>query len=131
MTAADKCAPAPARTASIYDVIGGRAAVAVAVDTFFGRVLADPALAGFFPGGVGARHRAYVVTVLCEALGGLERYRGPDLSSAHRALGISDAHFDATAAHLAESLDELGVPFHLVQQIVAVVAGLRPAVVSG
>ena len=97
---------------------------------FYGRLLADPELGPFFPGGVGARHRAYVVTILGEALGGPERYRGPDIAAAHRGLGISDAHFDRTAAHLDATLDELGVPRHLTDQIVGIVAGLRPAVVT-
>jgi hemoglobin len=121
---------AEAEAISVYEAVGGRAAVTAAVDNFYGRLLADPVLAPLFPRGVGARHRAYVVTVLGEALGGPERYRGPDLAGAHRGLGISDAHFDSAAAHLAATLDELGVPGHLAGQIVAVVAGLRPAVVT-
>jgi hemoglobin len=121
---------AEAEAISVYEAVGGRAAVTAAVDNFYGRLLADPALAPLFPRGVGARHRAYVVTVLGEALGGPERYRGPDLAGAHRGLGISDAHFDRAAAQLAATLDELGVPGHLADQIVAVVAGLRPAVVT-
>ncbi len=123
-------APAEAGSISVYEAIGGRAAVAAAVDGLFARLLADPELGRFFPGGVGVRHRAYVVTVLGEALGGPERYRGPDLAGAHRGLGISDAHFDRAAAHLAATLDELGVPGPLADHIVAVVAGLRPAVVT-
>jgi hemoglobin len=117
-------------TTSVYEAIGGRAAVAATVDNFYGRLLADPELALFFPGGVGARHRAYVVTILGEALGGPERYRGPAVTSAHRGLGIRDTHFDRAAAHLAVSLGELGVPRHLADHIVATVAGLRPAVVT-
>ena len=128
-TPANAPAPAQAETISIYDAIGGRAALVAAVDDFFGRLLADPVLGPFFPGGVGARHRAYVVTILGEALGGPERYRGPGLADAHRGLGISDAHFDRAAAHLAATLDELGVPRHLADRIVGIVAGLRPAVV--
>src|SRR5579863_2170371 len=75
---------------SIYHAIGGRAALVAAVDDFYGRLLADPGLAPFFPGGVGARHRAYVVTVLGEALGGpraLPRSRpgpGPRRPGHHR-----------------------------------------------
>src|SRR6516162_10481351 len=111
---------AGAEAISIYEAIGGRAALTAAVDLFYGRLLADPVLSPLFPRGVGARHRAYVVTVLGEALGGPERYRGPDLAGAHRGLGISDAHFDRAAAHLAATLDELGVPRHLADQIVAV-----------
>jgi hemoglobin len=115
---------------SIYDAIGGRAALTAAVDNFYGRLLADPELARFFPDGVGPRHRAYLVTALGEALGGRERYRGPDLAAAHRGLNISDAHFDRTAAHLAGTLDELGVPRDLADRIVGIVAGLRSAVVT-
>src|SRR5258708_1941634 len=77
--------PAPAEAAvSVYQAIGGRAALVAAVDGFFGRMLADPGLSGFFPGGVGPRHRAYLVTILGGAPGGPERYRGPDLAPAHR-----------------------------------------------
>jgi hemoglobin len=115
---------------SIYEAIGGRAALTAAVDNFYGRLLADPEIARLFPDGVGPRHRAFVVTVLGEALGGRERYRGPDLAAAHRGLGISDAHFDRAAAHLAGTLDELRVPRDLADRIVGIVAELRPAVVT-
>jgi hemoglobin len=109
----DTAAPeAPA--VSVYQAIGGRAAVTAAVEGFFERLLADPVLSGFFPGGVGPRHRAYLVTILGEALGGPERYRGPGLA----------------AAHHAATLGSLGVPGHLVDHIVGIVAGLRPAVVT-
>src|SRR5215467_12683001 len=126
----DTAAPADAAAVNVYRAIGGRAAVVAAVDGLYGRLLADPVLGPFFPGGVGPRHRAYVVTILGEALGGPERYRGPDLVAAHSGLGISDAHFDRTAAHLDATLDELGVPRDLTDRIIAIVATLRPAVVS-
>jgi hemoglobin len=115
---------------SLYHAIGGRAALVAAVDDFYVRMLADPQLAPFFPGGVGPRHRAYLITVLGEALGGPERYRGPDLAQAHRGLGISDAQFDRTAGHLSATLDALGVPRHLADDIIAIVATLRPVVVT-
>ena len=122
--------PAVTEAISVYDAIGGRAALTAAVDRFYGRLLADPALGPLFPRGVGARHRAYVVTILGEALGGRERYRGPDIAGAHRGLAIGDAHFDRAAAHLGATLDELCVPRDLADRIVGIVAGLRPAVVT-
>ncbi len=125
----DTVAPAEATSVNVYQAIGGRAAVAAAVEGLYGRILADPVLSRFFPRGVAAKHRAYVVTVLGEAIGGPERYRGPDLAKAHRGLGITDADFDRTAGHLAATLDSLGVPGHLADYIVGIVAGLRPAVV--
>jgi hemoglobin len=123
-------APAGAETISLYEAIGGQAAVAAAVDLFYRRVLADPELSPFFPGGVGARHRAYLATFLGEALGGPRRYRGPSIAAAHRGLGITDVHFDRVAAHLAATLDELAVPHRLADRIVGIVAGLRSAVVT-
>jgi hemoglobin len=126
----DTVAPAEATSVNVYQAIGGRAAVAAAVEGLYGRILADPVLSRFFPRGVAAKHRAYVVTVLGEAIGGPERYRGPDLAKAHRGLGITDADFDRTAGHLAATLASLGVPGYLADQIVGIVAGLRPAVVT-
>jgi hemoglobin len=126
----DTAAPVQATAVNVYQAIGGRAAVAAAVEGLYGRLLADPVLSRFFPRGVAAKHRAYVVTILGEALGGPERYRGPDLVKAHRGLGISDADFDRTAGHLVQTLDGLGVPGHLADYIVGVVAGLRPALVT-
>jgi hemoglobin len=120
---------APAETISIYQAIGGRAALVAAVDSLYGRLLADPELGPFFPGGVGTRHRRYVVTILGEALGGPERYRGP-MVGGHRGLGISGPHFGRAAAHLAATLDGLGVPRHLTDRIIGIVTGLEPAVVT-
>jgi len=127
---ADTVAPAEATAVNVYQAIGGRAAVTAAVEGLYGRLLADPELSRFFPGGVAAKHRAYVVTILGEALGGPERYRGPDLARAHRSLGITNVDFDRTAVFLAETLESLGVPGHLADYIVGVVAGLRPALVT-
>ena len=127
---ADTVAPAEATAVNVYQAIGGRPAVTAAVDGFYERLLADPVLSGFFPGGVAPRHRAYLITILGEALGGPERYRGPDIAGAHRGLAIGDAHFDRAAAHLGATLDELCVPRDLAERIVGTVAGLRPAVVT-
>jgi hemoglobin len=115
---------------SIYAAIGGRPALKAAVSRFFVRLLADPVLGPIFHRGVGEPHQNYVVTLLGEALGGPERYHGPDLTAAHRALGITGAQFDLTAAHLHATLRDLGIPAHLTEQIVAIVAGLRPAIVT-
>ncbi len=93
-------APAEPEEISLYDAIGGRAALVAAVDVFYRRVLADPEFSPFFPAGVGERHRAYLTTFLGEALGGPRRYRGPDIAAAHRGLGISDVHFGRTGVRL-------------------------------
>ena len=135
ITVVDPPAPAGSSAAAgeainLYEAVGGRAALVAAVDGLYGRLLSDPELAPFFPAGVGERHRRYVVTFLSQALGGPHRYRGPDLAASHRGLGITAGQFARTAAHLADTLDELGVPADLAGQIIAVVATLQPVIVT-
>jgi hemoglobin len=115
---------------SLYEEIGGRAALRAVVDAFYDRLLADPELAWLFTVGVGVRHRAFVVTALGEALGGPERYWGPLLADAHRDLGITDAQFYRAAAHLSGAMDEMGVPRPLADRVIVIVAKLRPAIVT-
>ena len=117
-------------TVSLYEEIGGRAALREVVDSFYRRVLGDPELAWLFTVGVGVRHRAFVVTALGEALGGPERYWGPLLADAHRDLGITDAQFYRAAAHLSGALCELDVPRELADRVIVIVAKLRPAIVT-
>src|SRR5215467_14732474 len=94
---AEPPASADGEGVNLYQAIGGRPALVAAVDGLYGRLLADPELAPFFPGGVGKRHRRYVVTMLAEALGGPHRYRGPGLGDSHQSLGITGAQFERTA----------------------------------
>src|SRR5579863_7663651 len=115
---------------SLYYAIGGRRSLVAAVQGFYARLVADPEIAPFFPEDVAAQHKAYVVTVLGEALGGPERYRGPDLAEAHRHLSITDHHFNLAADHLDATLEDLNVPRDLTDQIIAIVATLRETVVT-
>ncbi len=115
---------------SVYEANGGRAALAAAADGLYGRLLTDPELGPFFPGSVGARHRGYAVTILGARWAVPSATRGPGTAAAHRGLGISDAHFDRAAACLQAILDEPGVPLHLADRIIGIVAGLRHAVVT-
>ncbi|GAA0962538.1 group 1 truncated hemoglobin [Actinocorallia libanotica] len=115
---------------SIYDAIGGAAAVGAAVDDFYVRVLADPKLEGFFTGTDVARLKSHQRAFIAAALGGPELYKGRDLASSHAHLGIGDEHFDAVVAHLAATLASLGVPEETIGEIAAALAPLRADIVS-
>jgi hemoglobin len=130
MTMTIPVATSAAEAPTLYQAIGGHAALVATVDGLYERLLADPELGPFFGGGVGERHRRFVVTMLAEAMGGPYRYRGPGLAESHRGLGITGAHFERTAVHLVATLEGLGVPADLISQVVALVAGLAPAVVT-
>jgi hemoglobin len=115
---------------SIYDSIGGAAAVAAAVDDFYARLLADPNLAPFFADTDLARLKSHQRSFIAAAIGGSEIYKGRDMAAAHAGLNISDKDFDAVVGHLVETLRGLGVPEDIVGEIGAKVAPLRADIVG-
>jgi hemoglobin len=94
---------------SIYDEIGGREGVAVAVDTFYDHVMADDVLAPYFGETDMARQKRHLRAFLAAAVGGPARYEGRDMGAAHAGLAITDEAFDRVVGHLVTTLTELGV----------------------
>ena len=116
--------------ASNYDEIGGKAAVAAAVDVFYGHVLADPVLAPYFGGTDMRRQQSHMRAFLAAALGGPQIYAGRDMSAAHAGLGITHEAFDRVVAHLVATLTELGVAPATIGTIGEALAPLRALVVE-
>ncbi len=115
---------------SIYDSIGGAAAVRAAVDDFYDRVLADSELAPSFDGTDLRRLKAHQRSFIAAAIGGPEVFAGRDMASAHAGLGVTDAQFDAVVAHLVDTLTGLGVPQDVIGQIGAALTPLRASIVA-
>jgi hemoglobin len=117
--------------ASIYDQIGGTAAVAATVEELYARVLGDPKLAPFFEDIDMVRQQHHMRAFLATALGGTHVYEGRDMATAHAGLGITSRDFDRIATHLAGALQTLGVPPAQVRAILARVGSLRDDIVGG
>ncbi|MGI5175756.1 group I truncated hemoglobin [Dactylosporangium sp. CA-152071] len=115
---------------SIYDTIGGAAAVQAAVEQFYARVLTDPRLESFFTGVDVQRLKTHQRAFITAALGGPQIFAGRDMAAAHAGLGITDADFDAVVAHLAGTLTDLGVADDQVAQIGATLTPLRGQIVT-
>ena len=109
---------------SIYHQIGGTSAIETVVDDFYGRVLADSQLAGFFAGTNMSRLKGKQVEFFAAALGGPEPYRGAPMRQVHLGRGITMQHFNLVAEHLASSLFAAGLPGEIVEQIIAAIAPL-------
>jgi len=109
---------------TIYEQIGGGEALESVVGDFYGRVLADPELAGFFTGTNMSRLKVKQVEFFAAALGGPDAYTGPPMRQVHQGRGITMHHFTLVAGHLGESLTAAGVPADLVDQIIATIAPL-------
>ena len=91
-------------TQSPYERIGGEEGVANLVDTFYGRVLADPELKGFFERTSIEKLTAMQREFFAVALGGPTKYTGQPLSSAHFGRGIGKQHLSRFLDHLLATL---------------------------
>jgi hemoglobin len=117
-------------TPTLFERLGGRVSIDVAVDQFYARVLADAELAPFFDGVPMDRQRAHQKAFLTMALGGPAGYQGRGLEEAHATLTLDDHHVDLVAGHLAAVLLGLGVSPELVDEVIAAVDGLRAPVLG-
>lgn len=119
--------------ATVYEQIGGEAAVDAAVDVFYRRVLSDDRIAEFFEDVDMERQANKQKAFLTMAFGGPNHYTGKDLRDGHAHLvarGLNDSHFDAVAENLAATLDELGVAQELIDQVMALVGSTRDDVLN-
>ena len=112
--------------ATLFEQIGGTAAVDVAVDNFYERVLNDDRIKNFFADMDMTKQRAHQKAFFTYAFGGTDKYSGQNMREAHKALvaqqGLNGAHFDAVAENLMLTLDSMGVSKELQAQVAAIAA---------
>ena len=86
---------------SIYEQVGGAAAVEKAVDIFYRKMLVDDRVASYFDDVDMDRQRAKQMAFLTMVLGGPNNYAGQDMRRAHAHLvkrGLSDLHVDVVGS---------------------------------
>lgn len=108
---------------SLYEKLGGEAAVDAAVDIFYRKVLADDRINRFFEGVDMDKQAAKQKAFMTMAFGGPNNYTGTDMREGHAHLvkqGLNDSHFDAVVENLGATLTELGVSDELIAEVVAV-----------
>ena len=113
---------------SLYEQIGGEAAVNAAVDIFYRKVLADDRINKFFEGIDMESQAAKQKSFLTMAFGGPNNYSGKDMRDGHAHLvkqGLNDSHFDAVMENLGATLTELNVPGELIAQAAAIAESTR------
>jgi hemoglobin len=119
---------------SLFERLGGEAAIQAAVVLFYEKVMSDGALAPFFEGIDFQKQIEKQIAFMTMAFEGPNGYTGRDLRTAHAGLvrrGLSDLHFDKVAHHLAATLDELGVATAVRDEVLTIVGGTRGDVLAG
>ena len=115
---------------SVYDKIGGEAALTQAVAGFYERMLADPRVSGWFDGIDVTQLMVHVRAFLAVALGGPEHYTGRSMRLAHSGLQITDEAYTICIGHLTDTLRDLRVDDASVEQIMKPLEMMRAAIVQ-
>ncbi len=119
---------------TVYEQLGGEAAINAAVDIFYRRVLGDAYIARFFEGIDMEKQAAKQKAFLTMVTGGPNEYTGKDMREAHKYLvhemGLNDAHFEHVLAHLRSTLAELGVDSALIKTVIDVAESTRDDVLD-
>lgn len=113
---------------SLFEKLGGEAAVGAAVDIFYRKVLADERINRFFEGVDMDKQAAKQKAFLTMAFGGPHNYTGLDMRNGHAHLveqGLDDTHFDAVVENLGATLTELNVADDLIAQVAAIAETTR------
>ncbi len=125
---------------SLYERLGGEAAIAAVVDEFVGRAAGDPKV-NFTRQGTSmaweasaknvARLKSLLVQFIGMATGGPQKYQGRGMKEVHAGMRITDAEFDALAGDLQASLVHFKVPWAEQEELLAIVGTTRGEIVTG
>ena len=120
-------------SSSLYEQLGGQAAVNLAVDNFYRKVLTDDRVSHFFDGVDMDKQMAKQKAFLTMVFGGPNNYTGLDMRKGHAHLlkmGLTDSHVDTIIELLGQTLKELGVADNLIQQVAALAESTRADVLG-
>ncbi len=115
---------------SVYEKIGGEAAVNAAVDIFYRKVLMDDRISHFFDTVDMEAQHAKQKAFLTMAFGGPNNYTGKDMREAHKHMNLTEEHFNAVAECLVGTLEELKVPQEYIDEIVGIAVSVKDDVLN-
>jgi hemoglobin len=125
--------PSLAQEKSLYERLGGYDAVSAVVDDFAAKLFDDPVVgARFFGMGADTRKgfRQKNKNLVCAATGGPCKIISRSASKTHDGLGIKASEFAIVAQHLVDTLNKFNVPEKEHNELMAIIASLRPDIVE-
>jgi hemoglobin len=118
---------------SLYETLGGAAAVDAVVETFYRSVLTDDRISRFFDDVDMDYQIAKQKAFLTMVFGGPASYTGKAMREGHRPLvkrGLNDSHVDAVIECLGAALSEHGASDQAISQVVAIANSVRDDVLD-
>ncbi len=123
----DGAAPEPKK--SLYDRLGGSAAVAAVVEEFVARTTSDPRISQRFFNTDAAQLKTYLAEFVCYATGGGCKYTGRDMETAHAGMDLVDDEFNALVENMKAALDKFKVGAAEQGELLSALAGLKDQMV--
>lgn len=118
---------------TLYSRLGGYDAVAAVVDDLMGRLAEDEQVGRVLEHIPDTRFRDVrqrMVDFLCETTGGPCIYRGKDMLTAHRGMGLTDSDWKKTVVHLKATLNKFNVPSREKTEVLQAISSLKSAIVD-
>jgi hemoglobin len=132
----DGLKPEPAKTAGLWNRLGGEKGVSKVIDDFVALAGPDPKV-DFTRGGkyklddlAVADLKKKLVQFVSQATGGPLKYTGKSMKEVHSGMGITNAQFDAAAADLAKALAKNGVKAEDANALLRIVETTRKDIVE-
>lgn len=115
---------------SLYQRLGGRAAIEAMVNDAIGNISADTRINRRFHDLDSAQLSKNLVDLVCERTGGPCVYTGKDMATAHEGMHISDDEFDALVEDMVKSMDKFKMPAREKSEVLAMLGKTKNAIVG-
>jgi len=121
---------------SLYDRLGGVAAIALVVDDFVDRVRSDNLLnsnvhiADAAKKGLPSSFKYSVTEIFCQATGGPQTYNGPSMKDSHRFMKITEREWQQFIALFKATCDKFKVPVQEQQEVLNIFNTLKGDIVT-
>ena len=127
--------PAAEAPRTLYQRLGGQPAVQAVANNLVDRILADKRVNPWFQHAAAspenaAAYKAKLAEFLCQSTQGPCHYTGLDMTTAHRGRAVTSAAFDAVVEDLVAVLDQLKVAPKEKNDVLALLAPLKPVIVQ-
>jgi hemoglobin len=117
---------------SLYERIGRYDGISLIADEYLKGIRSDPQFARFSGRGADSLRKAkqLLKDQLCSLTGGPCVYIGRDMKTAHSGLGITDEEWASNMRYMSAALDKAKIGGKEKTEFLAIVEGLRPAIVD-
>jgi hemoglobin len=128
--AASHAETAPVADDTLFQAFGGQRGLAVLMDDFMTRLLADKRMNPFFKDTDQKHIKEQLVVQFCQVSGGPCKLAKPDMKKPHSGVDIAMADFNALVEVLQQSMDAQGIPFGVQNRLLAKLAPMHRDIVN-